>query len=155
MNDETLTIETKPEQLPGRWYKGMRSPNPGGRPAAVHRLQDLAREHTAEAVEKIRAIMNDPKASLLMQLAAARELLDRAYGKPATTIQGPDETPFFGDLGEGSLPVQFDVARRIAFVLAQGLTLQKQAQALPADVQAGGFNYSAPRARIVRDSCHP
>lgn len=76
-------------------------------------MQELAREHTPEAIAKILALMNDPKSTRAMQLAAARELLDRAYGRPAQTIQGPDETPLL-PVAEVSM---LERARRIAFAL--------------------------------------
>jgi hypothetical protein len=39
------------------------SGNPGGRPKVVGQVQELARQHSAEAINTLAAIMKDPKAS--------------------------------------------------------------------------------------------
>ena len=62
------------------WQKGCASPNPGGRPKALHDLQELARQHTPEAIETLVKIMrndNHPQ-----QGWAADKLLDRGWGRP-------------------------------------------------------------------------
>lgn len=55
------------------------SGNPGGRPKGI---AAKAREHTERAVEVLVAGMEDDDARV--RIAAARELLDRGYGKPLT-----------------------------------------------------------------------
>jgi hypothetical protein len=68
---------------PGRkWIKGQ-SGNPGGRPKTVGIVQDLARQHTANALEVLLVIMNDPDAPAAARVSAAAQLLDRGHGKPA------------------------------------------------------------------------
>lgn len=126
MSDQAADIRTDVEPAVPRftrWYPGMPSPNPGGRPAAAVRIQELAREHTPAAIAKLFELMNDPKSSRVMQLRAANALLDRAWGKPAQTVFTPDLPP----------PSEFDVndidaARRMAFILAKGLRAQVQEQ---------------------------
>ena len=41
------------------WQKGIASPNPGGRPKFMHDLQELARQHTSEAIETLVKIMRN------------------------------------------------------------------------------------------------
>jgi hypothetical protein len=49
------------------WQKSIPSPNPGGRPKALLDLQELARQHTEDAVNTLAAIMNDEKAPMRLQ----------------------------------------------------------------------------------------
>jgi hypothetical protein len=78
----------------GRPFPKGVSGNPGGRPTmgpdrrkieADARL--LARSHGVEAVEKLRAIMNDPSASHMAQIIAANSLLDRGWGRPPVSVE--------------------------------------------------------------------
>jgi hypothetical protein len=39
------------------------------------------------------AILNNPSAPTASQIAAAREILDRAYGRPAQAITDPEGAP--------------------------------------------------------------
>lgn len=57
-----------------------KSGNPGGRPKEDNKVKELAREFTAEAVERLGYWLrsDNPKASV----GAAIALLDRGYGKP-------------------------------------------------------------------------
>lgn len=57
-----------------------KSGNPGGRPKEDNLVKELAREFTAEAVERLGFWLrsDNPKASV----GAAVALLDRGYGKP-------------------------------------------------------------------------
>ena len=67
----------------GRFQPG-RSGNPGGRPKESTELKELARQHTAEAIERLAFWMrsDNPRASV----AAAQALLDRGFGKPQQSI---------------------------------------------------------------------
>lgn len=62
------------------------SGNPGGRPAQIKMVRDLAREHTPEVIERLVEWMRseNPSASV----AASNSLLDRAWGKPVQPIDG-------------------------------------------------------------------
>lgn len=68
-----------------------KSGNPGGRPKAEGEVRELAKKHTAEAVERLVHWMRseNPKASP----SACVALLDRAWGKPAQAITGEDGAP--------------------------------------------------------------
>jgi hypothetical protein len=65
------------------WRTGCASPNPGGRPKAVHDLQELARQHTEAAIGTLAEIMLDAKAPHSARLSAAEALLSRGWGRPA------------------------------------------------------------------------
>jgi hypothetical protein len=67
-----------PRRGPGRRFVKGRSGNPGGRPRAALDVQELARAHTADAIQTLVDCLNDPK----HKLAAACALLDRAWGRP-------------------------------------------------------------------------
>ena len=68
----------------GRPFQLGRSGNPGGRPKAAHSIQELARQHTMEALDVLVQIMLNEKAPPNARVAAANTLLDRAYGKAPT-----------------------------------------------------------------------
>ena len=67
------------------------SGNPGGKPR-TRELRALCREYTERAVKRLGELLDYEKAPTV-QLAAARELLDRAWGKPlqATEVQVDDK----------------------------------------------------------------
>ena len=72
----------------GRWRPGV-SGNPIGRRAETAEtklVRSLARVHTAEAVESLRAIMLDPNAQAMARVQAAKELLARGWGQPADEV---------------------------------------------------------------------
>ena len=70
----------------GRWIKGAESPNPGGRPSALGDLKEAARGYSQEALETLAAVMRDPKAPPAARVTAARELLDRGFGKAVQAV---------------------------------------------------------------------
>ncbi|MDL2227088.1 hypothetical protein LJB86_05485 [Deltaproteobacteria bacterium OttesenSCG-928-M10] len=71
----------------GRFAPGA-SPNPGGRPRVVALVRELAQQHGEEALQKIIDLLQSDDERIV--LAAAKEILDRAYGKPdqAHKIEG-------------------------------------------------------------------
>ena len=68
----------------GRPFQRGTSGNPGGRPRAAHSIQELARQHTTEALDVLVQIMLNEKAPPNARVSAANTLLDRAYGKAPT-----------------------------------------------------------------------
>jgi hypothetical protein len=53
-------------------------------------VEQMARDHTATAIEVIATVMADPFAEDRDRLRAAQEMLDRGHGKPVnTTVQVP------------------------------------------------------------------
>ena len=53
----------------------------------VAHVQELAREHTSEAIATLVAVMRDPKSSAAARVAASNALLERGYGKPTQPIE--------------------------------------------------------------------
>lgn len=62
------------------------SGNPGGRPKALADIVALARSHAPNAFFRVVQLVeaDDPRVAL----AAAQEVLNRAYGKPAQAMTG-------------------------------------------------------------------
>lgn len=85
--------EAKPRQSTGgaanlepyKWKPGQ-SGNPGGKPAVIRELRDLARAYTQESIDTLAAIMKDKKAPPAARVAAVAHILDRGYGKPTQNI---------------------------------------------------------------------
>jgi HEAT repeat protein len=75
---------------PGTFKKGQ-SGNPGGRPKEAAAVKELAREHGPRAISRLAELLEDPDGRTAT--AAAKELLDRGYGRPAQSITGPNEGP--------------------------------------------------------------
>src|SRR5262249_29204976 len=73
---------TNPEGL-GGFSKGI-SGNPGGRPHSLSAVQLRFRQLCNEAVDTVAQIMRGTGTPL--QLAAAREVLDRAHGRPKQQV---------------------------------------------------------------------
>ena len=74
----------------GKWKKGQ-SANPGGRGREVFNLRDMCREYGDEAVTVVVGHMRG--ADQKLSLAAAKEILDRGFGKPIQQVTGPDGGP--------------------------------------------------------------
>ena len=66
------------------------SGNPGGRAKALlpdgQSVQDLAREHTADAIDTLAKVMSDGTAPQSAKVAAAEALLSRGWGRPTQSI---------------------------------------------------------------------
>jgi hypothetical protein len=72
---------TNGAKRPGTWVKGQ-SGNPAGRPALPAEFREQIRSHTPAAIRVLVDALKDPDARV--RVAAAKELLDRGHGKPAT-----------------------------------------------------------------------
>lgn len=81
--------EVKPRTGPTTWAKG-KSGNPGGRSPRIgpngETAAQLARMHTALAVQTLADVLESPKAPAIAKVAAANALLDRGWGKAKETI---------------------------------------------------------------------
>jgi len=67
-------------------FKKGRSGNPGGRPKVTADVRELARVHTAAAMNALVDIVGNKKAPPAARVAAANSLLDRGYGRPEAKI---------------------------------------------------------------------
>jgi Family of unknown function (DUF5681) len=67
------------------------SGNAGGRPRVLAEVRELARAHTASALNALVEIAKNKKAPPAARIAAANSILDRGYGKPAQLVAGNDE----------------------------------------------------------------
>jgi hypothetical protein len=75
----------------GRPFQPGVSGNPGGRPKTLGTLRALARTHAAEAIAELARLAIHAR-SETARIAAIRELLDRAYGKPTQFLAADNDT---------------------------------------------------------------
>lgn len=68
-----------------QWKPGQ-SGNPGGRPAVVREVRDLARENTLKAFGTLLKACDAEDAPWAARVAAAAHILDRGYGKPTQHV---------------------------------------------------------------------
>lgn len=87
---------------PATRFKPGVSGNPGGRPKGV---AAKAREHTGRAIEVLVEALEDKDAR--MRLQAAKELLDRGYGRPLTMTA--DVSNSLDDLNDEQLDTAISV----------------------------------------------
>lgn len=76
--------------VPAKPFKAGVSPNPGGLPAWVKEVRELAGAHSREAIERLVALMRQRK-QLKVAHAAACAILDRAGARPIQPIALTDE----------------------------------------------------------------
>lgn len=68
---------------------------PGSKNKSTADIKALAQVHGPQAIERLAKILLDPLSSEKAVIAAARELLDRGYGKPTQSMElgGKDGQP--------------------------------------------------------------
>lgn len=81
---EELASEKILRDSAGRFQKGY-SGNAGGRPKDEHRVADLARSYTTEAIDTLVALMRSGKDERVRG-TAAQALLDRGWGKAKVEV---------------------------------------------------------------------
>lgn len=65
----------------GKFLKGV-SGNPKGRPPALPQFEALAKQHAPEALDTILRVLRNEAAKGTERVAAAKVILEYAYGKP-------------------------------------------------------------------------
>ena len=88
---ENRQEQVAPRLVNGRFAPGA-SPNPGGRPAALAEVRELARQHTTLAIDTLVKIADRGKTEMA-KIAASNALLDRGWGKATQPISGDDDMP--------------------------------------------------------------
>lgn len=72
-------------------FKKGQSGNPGGRPKENTEVRDLARQHTAEAIERLAHWMRSDNAKA--SVSSSINLIERGWGKPEQPVTGADGGP--------------------------------------------------------------
>jgi hypothetical protein len=85
-----LSDEAEPKIGENRGNAGKGRPK-GSPNKATAELKELAREYTTEALDALLSVMR--AADGAAKVAAAREILDRGYGKASQVIAGDSENP--------------------------------------------------------------
>jgi hypothetical protein len=80
----------------GRKFQKGKSGNPGGRAKDIGDVRELAKQHTANAIERLVHWLNSENAKA--SVGAASVLLDRAWGKPVQAVSGPEGGAFQADI---------------------------------------------------------
>jgi hypothetical protein len=100
----------------GRFPPGV-SGNPRGRPKTLSGIQQLARDYSQPALEKLVRLMQHGKPHAV-QLSAAVAIIDRAWGKPVQAVEhaGPEGERLFpapANLDDEHLERMLQVAREL------------------------------------------
>jgi hypothetical protein len=77
--------QAKQNRGPGRRFQPGISGNPGGRPARLKEIRELGEQMSPSVMLSLHEINQDPKQPGIARVAAAREILDRTYGKAPLT----------------------------------------------------------------------
>ena len=76
----------KRQRGPGRRFKPGQSGNPNGRPKIPEELREAFRAMTPDAIKVLGGCLKAKSESI--RINAAREILDRGWGKPTQTVEG-------------------------------------------------------------------
>ena len=106
-------------------FQAGQSGNPGGRPKESAEIRALARQHSPKAFARIIGLIDSEDEKVAFN--AAKEVLDRAYGKPAQSHTGEG--------GEGPIIVRIapidDRDDRPAIRHLRGSALELEGEAIP------------------------
>jgi hypothetical protein len=74
-------------------FKKGESGNPGGRTAAKVQITEMAKKYGPDALQYLASVFNNPKESTTHRITAAKELLDRGFGKAfqSVKVSGEDD----------------------------------------------------------------
>jgi len=90
-------MDTIEHQRHSGQFKPGQSGNPSGRPKEDKTIRELAKAHTADAIETLVSIAKSSKASDSARVQASTALLDRAWGKPAQYNENHTTNDSYGD----------------------------------------------------------
>ena len=130
MSTQISNVSAAVSQIRGRpWPKGT-SGNPGGRPKVAADVRALARQLTAQALNALAEIMEDSGTPAAARISAAKELLDRGWGKaPAALIMAPFDLPQESepvDQLQLEMEAEIEAAKRYASEAMPGLALLRR-----------------------------
>lgn len=130
-------------QTNGRFTPGSCG-NPRGRPPIVRDVRELARTHTAEAIETLVGIMRDNMAPHAARGAAAQALLDRGWGRPTVRIESP-ALPYEADqvvTGQELREIFEDVQRKSAEIMGDITLVEPEPEILPPEPNGTNGSYT-------------
>ncbi len=78
--------QNEPEACKARGFQKGSSGNPKGRPPIIREVQELAKEHTPDAINTLYEIMTDKRINGSARVQAATQLLDRGWGRPKQSV---------------------------------------------------------------------
>ena len=73
------------------WTKGMKSPNPGGRPKGAGLVRELAQTYTEDSIKALAAMMKNKRTPPSVRVSAAQTLLDRGWGRAPQYLEVEDK----------------------------------------------------------------
>ncbi|OYX39021.1 MULTISPECIES: hypothetical protein [unclassified Sphingomonas] len=171
MNDEANIQANKPDDLPvvGRRRgkpKGHPKPEGSGRkPGVPNRatrdVRAAAQKHSAKAIAALARQLADPDPKVVA--IAAREILDRAHGRPMTPneLTGKDGAPLNPS---SDLMGDTELARMLTFMVAKGAkdlvegqaeTERKRAVAVEADRHQAAREHHRDAIAVQANEAHP
>ena len=104
-----------------------RPPGAGRKPGTPNRVtrdvREAAQQYSAKALKALVKMLDDPDSRV--RATAAREILDRAHGKPAQALEhsGPDGAPLSEPQDDR------EIAKALAFVLSKAVRAQEDEDA--------------------------
>ena len=73
------------KKVPGKPFVKGTSGNPGGSPASIREVRELAQRMSPDVMQRLYEINQDREGNPMASVAAGREILDRAQGKAVQT----------------------------------------------------------------------
>lgn len=87
-NDADNSLKTARKRGPGRPFQKGQSGNPGGRPKTPNKVKTMLKSAAPEAVQLLIETISNENVAMSHRLDAAKEVLNRVYGKPTQPIDG-------------------------------------------------------------------